>query len=115
MFVDLMGLRPVRTTAGMSWRHNDDNDPVCTNTDDLKKWHRKDVLANSGDGTFRMGETHYFGGASKPRCPGEFCTALHVPDLTPCDRSGTGGMWIVPMARSGQDASLSLRVCDVAF
>jgi len=25
--------------------------PVCTNTDDIKKWHRKDMLANSGDGT----------------------------------------------------------------
>ena len=26
-FVDLTGLRPVRTMAGMSWQHNDDNDP----------------------------------------------------------------------------------------
>lgn len=26
-FVDLAGLRLVRTTAGMSWQRNDDNDP----------------------------------------------------------------------------------------
>lgn len=91
-FVDLTGLRLVRTTAGMSWQRNDDNDPVCTNTDDIKKWHRKDMLANSGDGIFRMGETHYFGRASKPRCSCGILHALHVADFTPCARSGTGGM-----------------------
>lgn len=66
--------------------------PVCTNTDDIKKWHRKDMLANSGDGIFRMGETHYFGRASKPRCSCGILHALHVADFTPCARSGTGGM-----------------------
>ena len=45
-FVDLTGLRLVRTTAGMSDSVTMTMIPVCTNTDDLKKWHRKDMLAS---------------------------------------------------------------------
>ena len=48
--------------------------PVCTNTDDLMKWHRKDMLASSGDGSgwAKPITSHEFGNQDVRV---EFCTA----------------------------------------